>query len=136
MNGAGALRHVFLTTLLWGYAVVITLLWIFVTAPSASAAENGAALYKTYCAQCHGISGNGKGINVRDMSVQPRDHTDAKEMSARSDADLFKAIKEGGQSISKSVLMPPWGPALTDEQIHTLVAYLRELCKCSYGNAK
>jgi len=100
---------------------------------AAFGAEEGAALYRTYCAQCHGTHGNGKGINVRDMSVQPRDHTDAKEMSARSDADLFKAIKEGGQSISKSVLMPPWGPVLSDEEIHTLVGYLRELCRCSQG---
>ena len=120
---------------LWGYALLITVLWALVHSSSASAGEDGAALYKTYCAQCHGVHGNGKGINVRDMSVQPRDHTDAKEMSARSDADLFKAIKEGGQSISKSVLMPPWGPVLADEEIHALVGYLRDLCKCSHGDA-
>jgi len=136
MKGVNTPRCAFSFMALWRYALLITLLWALVNSPSASAAEEGAALYKTYCAQCHGIHGNGKGINVRDMSVQPRDHTAAKEMSARSDADLFKAIKEGGQSISKSVLMPPWAPALSDEQIHTLVAYLRELCKCSYGDAK
>ena len=126
MNGANTLR----------YAFSITLLWALLNSPFASAAEEGAALYKTYCAQCHGIHGNGKGINVRDMSVQPRDHTDAKEMGARSDADLFKAIKEGGQSISKSVLMPPWAPVLADEEIHALVAYLRELCRCSHGGSQ
>ena len=136
MKGAGTLRFAFTILALSRYALSMTLLWALVNPASASAAENGAALYETYCAQCHGMHGNGKGINVRDMSVQPRDHTDAKEMGARSDADLFKAIKEGGQSISKSVLMPPWGPALSDEQIHTLVAYLRELCKCSHGDAK
>ena len=100
------------------------------------AVDDGSMLYKTYCAQCHGMHGNGKGINVPDMSVQPRDHTDAKEMSARSDEDLIKAIKGGGQSISKSVLMPPWSPALTDDEIHALVTYLRVLCKCSYGKSK
>jgi cytochrome c oxidase cbb3-type subunit 3 len=94
----------------------------------------GASLYRTYCWQCHGMNGDGQGINVRDMSVQPRNHTDAKEMSSRSDAELFKAIKEGGQSISKSVLMPPWGGNLSDEEIKTLVGYLRELCQCRHGN--
>jgi len=132
MNGSDTLKHAFSMVILWAYALLVTLM----SAPPASAAEEGAALYKTYCTQCHGLHGNGKGINVRDMSVQPRDHTDAKEMSARSDADLFKAIKDGGQSISKSVLMPPWGPTLSDEQIHTLVAYLRELCKCNHGDVK
>lgn len=97
------------------------------------AAEKAADNYRTYCTQCHGVHGNGKGINVRDMSVQPRDHTDAKEMSARSDDDIYKVIRDGGVAINKSVLMPPWGDIFSDEEIHDLVAYLRELCRCSYG---
>lgn len=100
---------------------------------AAQAGETGADNYKTYCTQCHGVTGNGKGVNVRDMSVQPRDHTDAKEMSARSDQELFKAIKEGGLSISKSVLMPAWDGVLSDGEINDLVQHLRVLCKCSYG---
>ncbi len=95
--------------------------------------EPAADNYRTYCTQCHGKDGNGKGINIRDMSVQPRDHTDAKAMSGRSDDTIFKTIKEGGQSIDKSVLMPPWGDTFSDEEIRDLVAYLRQLCKCSYG---
>ncbi|HKB59096.1 MAG TPA: cytochrome c [Gallionellaceae bacterium] len=90
--------------------------------------------YRTYCVQCHGTQGNGKGVNIRDMSVQPRDHTDAKAMSGRSDADLFKVIKEGGLSIDKSVLMPPWGSTLSDDEIRDMVQHLRELCKCKYGS--
>ena len=99
-----------------------------------SAAESGESLYQTYCSQCHGMRGNGMGVNVRDMSVQPRDHTDKVAMSSRSDADLHKAIKEGGQAISKSVLMPPWGKVLSDGEIDSLVKYLRVLCKCRYGS--
>ncbi len=95
-----------------------------------AAAETAQDNYQTYCVQCHGMQGNGKGINVADMSTQPRDHTDAKEMSARTDEELFKVIKEGGQSINKSVLMPPWGDTLSDEEIHGLVGYLHQLCKC------
>ena len=70
------------------------------------------------------------GVNIPDMSVQPRDHTDSKEMSARSDAELFKAIKEGGRAVDKSLLMPAWRGVLSDEQINGLVRYLRQLCKC------
>jgi len=99
----------------------------------ASAGERPADIYKTYCWQCHGMKGNGNGINVRDMTVQPRNHTDAKEMSARSDEDLFTAIKKGGQAINKSVLMPPWGGVLSDEDIHGLVRHLRKLCQCRHG---
>ncbi len=98
------------------------------------AQESGAALYKTYCAQCHGILGNGMGINIRDMSVQPRDHTDAAWMSGRADAELFKAVKEGGLALRKSVLMPPWEGVLGDDEIHRLVEYMRELCDCAHGS--
>jgi len=108
---------------------------LFGSSSSLFAAESGADLYKTYCWQCHGKSGDGMGVNVRDMSVQPRDHTDSKEMASRSDDDLFKAIKEGGQAISKSVLMPPWGRSLSDEDIWAVVRYLRELCQCQYGSS-
>ena len=100
----------------------------------AQAKETAADNYRAYCMQCHGTEGNGKGVNIRDMSVQPRDHTDAKAMSARSDADLFKVIKEGGLSISKSVLMPPWEGTLSDEEIRDMVQHLRTLCKCKSGS--
>jgi cytochrome c553 len=99
----------------------------------AQAKETAADNYKAYCVQCHGMEGNGKGVNIRDMSVAPRDHTDAKAMSGRSDESLFKVIKEGGSSISKSVLMPPWAGTLSDEEIKDLVQHLRTLCKCKFG---
>lgn len=100
------------------------------TGPAVSAAERGEDLYKTYCWQCHGMQADGMGINIPDMSVQPRDHTDHKEMTARSDEELFTAIKDGGQAIEKSALMPPWGGVMSDAEIQSLVRYLRELCKC------
>ena len=100
---------------------------------SATAKESAKDNYRTYCVQCHGMAGNGKGVNIRDMSVQPRDHTDAKAMSTRSDDTLFKVIKEGGLSIDKSVLMPPWGDTLSDDEIRDMTQYLRTLCKCKYG---
>lgn len=98
------------------------------------AGETGKDNYRTYCMQCHGMNGDGKGLNILDMAVQPRDHTDKKSMTGRSDAELFKVIKEGGLAISKSVLMPGWGATFSDEEIHDLVAYLRQLCDCKFGD--
>ncbi len=112
---------------------LLLLLAALAAATPAAAKETAADNYNTYCIQCHGMDGNGKGVNIRDMSVQPRDHTDAKAMSARSDETLFKVEKEGGPSIDKSVLMPPWGDTFSDDEIRDLVAHLRTLCKCSFG---
>ena len=96
-------------------------------------ATHGQALYTTYCTQCHGTAGNGKGVNTPHLSVQPRDHTDRAEMSARTDDELFKAIKSGGQAVNKSILMPNWDGNLTDDEIRDLVSYLRRLC-CQAAN--
>ncbi|MBI5918647.1 MAG: cytochrome c [Nitrosomonadales bacterium] len=106
---------------------------IFAASPL-QAQELAADNYRAYCVQCHGMEGNGKGVNIRDMAVQPRDHTDAKSMSGRSDEALFKVIKEGGPAIDKSVLMPPWGDTLSDEEIRDMVLHLRTLCKCKFGS--
>jgi len=121
----------------WPTCVVTVAVLLFGTSLAFAAAGKELAVdnYRTYCTQCHGVDGNGKGINIRDMSVQPRDHTDAKAMSGRSDDAIFKVIKEGGPSIDKSVLMPPWGDTFSDEEIRDLVAHLRMLCKCSFGAA-
>lgn len=112
---------------------LILLLLLAVSSVQAQGKETPADNYKAYCIQCHGSGGTGKGVNARDMSVVPRDHTDAKSMSGRSDETLFKAIKEGGTAINKSILMPSWSATLSDEEIEDLVQYLRMLCKCKFG---
>jgi len=98
--------------------------------PFAATARN----YDTYCTQCHGINRNGRGINSRDMSVQPRDHSDAKGMGGIPDSELFRVIKEGGLAVNKSVLMPAWGNVMNDTEIREMVAYLRHVCKCGTDN--
>ncbi len=113
---------------------ILALLPLALASLPAVAKETAADNYRTYCVQCHGMDGNGKGVNIRDMSVQPRDHTDTKSMSARSDDMIFKVIKEGGPSIDKSVLMPPWGDTLSDDEIKDMIQHLRKLCKCKYGS--
>ena len=90
--------------------------------------DHGEQLYNLYCTQCHGVNGDGKGVNAATMSIAPRDHTDTKEMTARSDEELFKVIQQGGKSINKSILMPVWGGNLNDDDINALVKYLRKLC--------
>lgn len=114
-------------------SVFILTLTILSGSALAAGSDTAKDNYDSYCVQCHGMQGNGMGLNIRDMSVQPRDHTDAKAMSGRSDEELFKVIKEGGLSISKSVLMPAWKDVLTDEDITKLVGHLRTLCQCTFG---
>jgi mono/diheme cytochrome c family protein len=126
------IKRVFLvTTILIGAAAFIGKGAAF----AASAEEN----YKFYCAQCHGLDGKGEGANAKpkaagidlpEMSVTPRNHTSPEDMSKLSDTDVQNAISDGGASVSKSSIMPPFGKTLTEAEVKDLTAYLRKLCKC------
>ena len=88
-------------------------------------------VFKFYCAQCHGLAGKGDGPNVtKDFPVSPRNFTSAEEMNKLSDADLKNVIMDGGPSVSKSPMMPPWGKTISEEDIDGLIIYLRGLCNC------
>ena len=98
-------------------------------AGAASDDAHAELLYRSYCTPCHGLAGNGKGLNVPGMSVQPRDHTDTREMGARTDQDLFNAITGGGPAVGKSALMPKWRSLLSDDEVHALIRHLRKLSR-------
>lgn len=99
-------------------------------AGSAQAADSK-QVFDFYCAQCHGTAGDGKGINVtKDFATDPRNFTNVADMEKRSDEDIRGVIKDGGPSISKSPLMPPWGATLTAAEVDGLLAYIRKMCNC------
>ncbi|HEX8249915.1 MAG TPA: c-type cytochrome [Pyrinomonadaceae bacterium] len=89
--------------------------------------ERSESLYKVYCSQCHGVNGNGKGINAPALFVAPRNHTSFDEMSILNDDRISAAVKFGGAAVGKSSLMPAWNGILSDADIQLLVAYLRKL---------
>ena len=99
-----------------------------------SYASSVEAVYKHYCTQCHGLKGDGKGPNAAQLSVAPRNHTDAKEMGKVSDKDIFTAIEEGGSAVGKSSAMPSWEKTLTKDEANELVKHLRKLCNCTGPN--
>ena len=88
----------------------------------------GRQTYGTYCANCHGVSGNGEGLSAKWINPLPRDFTECKLMAMYKDADLLKAIKDGGPAAFVSYNMPPWGAILNDEQIDDVLAYERSFC--------
>lgn len=90
-------------------------------------AANGKTIYGQFCSVCHGAAGKGDGPTAATMFPKPRDHTDHAYMSALSDEQLYRTIRDGGNGVGKSPLMPAWGSALNDADIRDVIAHLRVL---------
>lgn len=96
--------------------------------------ENGRNLYRRYCSPCHGIKGDGKGFNAKNLDPRPASHADRKLMKKRTNDELYDVIEGGGRSAGKSTLMPPWGNTFSESRMKSLVLYMRKLCRCQGGN--
>ena len=84
--------------------------------------------FKIYCARCHGDAGHGDGSDGATLKAHPRNFTDCATMAKISDPTMFKAIKEGGASVGLSDEMPAWGSSLGDDDIHSLMKFIRHFC--------
>lgn len=94
--------------------IVITL----VASPAASQdSAAGASVYKAKCTTCHGPDGSGtaigKSLKVADLR--------SPEVQSRSDAELTQVISEGKNN------MPGFKGDITDDEIHSVLAYVRTL---------
>jgi len=87
----------------------------------------GKHLFRHYCAVCHGDSGKGNGINADSLGdVHPTDLTTS-EFDKYDDEEIYEVIEGGGAAVDISYYMPPWGGVFSEDQIHSLVAYVRTL---------
>jgi len=103
--------------------------------PSLYERQIGKQVFQTYCAGCHGDTGQGDGFNAFNLDPHPRDLSDPAFQKKTSDADLADAIRRGGAGVGLSSLMPPWGHTLDARQIDAVVLYIRTL-KQDTGAAK
>ena len=100
-------------------------------APSALVAA-GQRDYSLYCATCHGAEGNGDGPLAGSLDPVPAKHSDGEYMNSLTDEYLFRVVHEGGAAVGKSPMMAGWGGTLSDEQILSLVAFMRSLAEPPY----
>ncbi len=89
----------------------------------------GKKTFSRYCSPCHGTGGAGDGYNAVNLDPGPRDLTDSKEvyMSKLSNDEIYTVIHDGGIGVDLSPLMPVWGNVFSEEEIWSLVAYIRTL---------
>ncbi len=91
--------------------------------------ENGAQIYKEYCAQCHGAEGKGDGPAASGLEPKPAVHANIPFEKIPLDY-LYNVIYYGGISVGKSPLMPYWGLTIGGEQgVADVIAYLKATFK-------
>jgi mono/diheme cytochrome c family protein len=114
-------------------ALVVGGLAIFLGAASPLRGDDalGRETYEKYCAQCHGVNGDGQGVAAPHLLPKPRDFTTGKfkirttpSGQLPTDADLERVIRRGMPYTS----MPPW-PSLSDEEVKGLVQYIKAFCQ-------
>jgi mono/diheme cytochrome c family protein len=107
-----------------------------------TSASSGAAMYKEYCASCHGLSGKGDGPAATALKDAPANLTtlSAKNGGKFPDAGIAESIKVGPQVPAHgSAEMPVWGTIFSRMdtaastgndvtlRIHNLTDYIKSL---------
>jgi mono/diheme cytochrome c family protein len=64
-------------------------------------------IFTTRCATCHGPFGRGDGPGAAALNPKPRNYADPAWQKSVTDAQIEKAIVEGGAAVGKSPLMVP-----------------------------
>lgn len=82
------------------------------------AQDDTAALYKTKCQVCHGADGKGDTPMGKKLGAKDFHSPDVAKMS---DTELFDITKKGKEK------MPAYDKKLTDDQIKSLIKYIRSL---------
>ena len=97
-----------------------TFLLVFCLALQAGPAPDaGGDLFKQKCAMCHGADGKGY------PALKTPDFTDPKVQASLTDEEITRIIKNGKAGPAK----PPFKDSLSDEQVKSLVTYIRSLNK-------
>ena len=91
----------------------------FLFAAPLRADGDGAGLFKTKCAMCHGPDGKGSAMGTK---MGAHDFTSA-DVQKQTDAQLTETITKG------KAKMPAYDGKLKDTEIKDLVAYIRSLAK-------
>jgi cytochrome c6 len=101
-------------------AVVVMSLAMLALPIASFAADEGADLYKSKCAMCHGPDGAGKTLMGEKLKILD---LRSAEVQKKTDADLKAVIGKGKDK------MPAYEAKLSKEQIDKLVIYIRDLAK-------
>ena len=83
-------------------------------------------LFRLHCSGCHG-DGSGNGHVATTLNVRPRNLKLVEWQASVTDSHILQVIRYGGMKYKLSAQMPAFAGKLTDQQIQSLVEYIRLL---------
>jgi mono/diheme cytochrome c family protein len=89
--------------------------------------NEGKTWYYMYCITCHGWTLQGNGPSAYMLDPSPRILTKGDYMNKKTNLELFRVIKGGGEAVSLSSSMPAWGNFLQDQDIWNVIAWIRAM---------
>ena len=105
----------------WGLILTVALVWSPSLIAQQGDAAAGKALYAKSCAGCHVVAGEPKAALAKALKVEMR-HLGAKEVLAKTDAELRKDVLEGFGKMK-----PVKG--LSDQDVNNVIAHMRGFAK-------
>ncbi|MGH0037966.1 MAG: cytochrome c peroxidase [Myxococcota bacterium] len=88
-------------------------------------AGRGEQVYFEYCAQCHGLSGEGDGPGAAGLDPKPAAHA-RMAIHQLPDDYLYNVVYFGGKEVGKSSSMPDWGMTFDAQRVADVIAYMKE----------
>jgi len=84
----------------------------------------GASRYNALCKKCHGKTGKGDGKMAKIIKDPPITDFTEQNLSTRA---MRNVILQGGEAMSLSPKMPPWGDELSSTELESLIMYIKTL---------
>lgn len=104
--------------------IAVVMVCALVLCAAGAAAQDSPMLYKTKCAACHGVNGNGDTPIAKKQNIKSFKDPSIQKMS---DAEIEAMIGEGGAKKLATHQFSKKG--LTPEQIKGLAAHVKQLGK-------
>lgn len=110
--------------------IVVGFLFLAKASGSAPQLSEGAQLYTSNCAACHGANGRGTPTEIAGFTRPETfpDFTRCDQTTMELNSAYQAVITYGGPYRGFSQIMPAFGKALTPKQIEEVVHYLRSFC--------
>ncbi len=95
---------------------------------SDASVDRGKVVYKEYCSQCHGATGQGDGPAASGLSPKPAVHANMAFDKLPMEY-IYNVIYHGGRSVGESPNMPYWGLTIGQQGVADVIAYLKATFK-------